>query len=175
MNQMTGKPRGNCNDPTSTPESDSESKQDPIDAWAASVGSKSRYYNPDPLVRLTGKSNESTIIIDGEKHTALIDSRAQVTTITTDLVNKLKLPIYGLHTLLNFQGTGGGRIPYHVYVEVKMEIPEIMGFKENVPMMVINDDEYGKGVPIQVGTLHIDDIIAKATPEEFALLGKGIG
>ena len=67
-----------------------------------SNGSKNWYYNPDPLARLIGRSNESTIIIDGEQHTALIDSGAQVTTITVDLVNKLKLPIYGLQTLLNF-------------------------------------------------------------------------
>ena len=42
------------------------------------------------------------IIIDDNQCTALIDSGAQVTTITIDLVNKLKLPIYGLQTLLNF-------------------------------------------------------------------------
>ena len=67
---------------------------------------------------------------------------------------------------------GEGRIPYHGYVEVKIEIPEITAFKEDVLMMVIDDDEYGKGVPIQVGTLHIYDIIARVTPEESALLGK---
>ena len=96
----------------------------------------------------------------------------QVTTITVDLVNKLKLPIYGLQTLLNFQGMGGGKIPYHGYTGVTMEIPEIKGFKEDVLMMVIDDDEYGKRVPIQLGTLHIDQIITQATPEEFASLGK---
>ena len=53
-----------------------------------------------------------------------------------------------------------------------MEIPEVAAFKEDVLMMVIDDYEYGKRVPIQVGTLHIDDIIVKATPEEFASLGK---
>ena len=53
-----------------------------------------------------------------------------------------------------------------------MEIPEIKGFKEDVLMMVIDDDEYGKRVPIQLGTLHIDQIITQATPEEFASLGK---
>ena len=53
-----------------------------------------------------------------------------------------------------------------------MEIPEVATFKEDVCMMVIDDDKYGNRVPIQVGTLHIDDIIAKATPEEFTSLGK---
>ena len=53
-----------------------------------------------------------------------------------------------------------------------MEIPEIKVFIEDVLMMVIDADEYGKRVPIQLGTLHIDQIITQATPEEFASLGK---
>ena len=133
---------------------------------------RDQYYNPDPLARLIGKSNESTIIIDGKQCTALIDSGEQVTTITVDLVNKLKLPIYELKTLLNFRGTGGGNIPYHGYTIVTMEIPKIKGFKEEVLMMVIDDDDYGKRGPIQLGTLHIDKIITQMTPEEVASLGK---
>ena len=53
-----------------------------------------------------------------------------------------------------------------------MEIPKIKGFKEEVLMMVIDDDDYGKRVPIQLGTLHIDQIITQATPEEVISLGK---
>ena len=53
-----------------------------------------------------------------------------------------------------------------------MEIPEIKGFKEDVLMMVIDDDDYGKRVPIQLGTLHIDQIITQATPDEITSLGK---
>ena len=53
-----------------------------------------------------------------------------------------------------------------------MEIPEIKGFKEDVLMMVIDDDNYGKRVPIQLGTLHIDQIITQVTPEEVISLSK---
>ena len=53
-----------------------------------------------------------------------------------------------------------------------MEIPEIKGFKEDVLMMVVDDDDYGKRVPIQLGTLHIDQIIMQATPEVIGSLGK---
>ena len=48
---------------------------------------------------------------------------------------------------------GGGKIPYHRYTGVTIEIPEIKGFKEDVLMMVIDDDDYGKRVPIQFGHL----------------------
>ena len=67
---------------------------------------------------------------------------------------------------------GGGNIPYHGYTGITMEIPEIKGFKEDVLMMVIDDDDYGKRVPIQLGTLHIDQIIAQATPDEITSLSK---
>ena len=53
-----------------------------------------------------------------------------------------------------------------------MEIPEIKGFKEEVLMMVIDDDDYGKRVPSQLGTLHIDQIITQVTPEELLLWGR---
>ena len=158
--------------PNSKSDSKPQSRRDSIKSGATSNKTREQYYNPDPLARLIGKSNESTIIIDGNQCTALIDSGAQVTTITIDLVNKLKLPIYGLQTLLNFRGTGGGNIPYHGYTGVTMEIPEIKGFKEDVLMMVIDDDDYGKRVPIQLGTLHIDQIISQATPNEITSLNK---
>ena len=47
-----------------------------IETRATSNSSRDQYYNPDPLARLIGKSNESTIIIDGKKCIALIDSGA---------------------------------------------------------------------------------------------------
>ena len=53
-----------------------------------------------------------------------------------------------------------------------MEIPEIKGFKEDILMMVIDDEDYGKRVPIQLGTLYLDQIIMQATPEEITSLGK---
>ena len=102
--RTTGKSNRDESNSTSTTESDTklQSRQDPIETRATDDKTRDQYYNPDALARLIGKSNESTIIIDGKQCTALIDSGAQVMTITVDLVNKLKLPIYGLKTLLNF-------------------------------------------------------------------------
>ena len=88
--------------PNSKSHTKPQSRRDSIETRATSNKTREQYYNPDSLARLIGKSNESMIIIDGKQCTALIDSSAQVTTITIDLVNKLKLPIYGLRTLLNF-------------------------------------------------------------------------
>ena len=39
-------------------------------------------------------------------------------------------------------------------------------------MLVIEDSEYTERVPIQIGTLHIDMILEKTTPEQIKAMGK---
>ena len=133
---------------------------------------ESRYYNPDPLFRLIGESNEASIQVDGNKLPALIDSGAQVSAMTQKLANQMKLKVHKLNKLLRIEGTGGGKVPYKGYVETLLEIPEMPDFKEYVLMLVIEDSEYGNRVPIQLGTLHIDMILEKAKPEQLVTLGK---
>ena len=153
--RTTGKSNTDESNSTSTTESDTklQSRHDPIETRATDNRTRDQYYNPDPLARLIGKSNKSTIIIHGKQCTALIDSGAQVTTITVDLINKLKLPIYELKNITKLQRYRGGNILYHGYTGVTMEIPEIKGFKEEVLMMVIDDDDYGEKSTYSVGYL----------------------
>ena len=70
-----------------------------------------RYYNPDPLFRLIGESNETDIQIDGNKMTALIDSGAQISAITKGMAKKMKLKVQKLQKLLRIEGTGGEKFP----------------------------------------------------------------
>ena len=59
---------------------------------------------------------------------------------------------------------GGANIPYMGYVEVNLKIPEIKAFNEDVLMLVIEDSPYAQGIPIQLGTLHINkalDLVSK--------------
>ena len=133
---------------------------------------ESRYYNPDPLFRLIGESNEANIQLDGNKLPALIDSGAQISAMTQRLAKQMKLKVHKLNKLLRIEGTGGGRVPYKRYVETLLEIPEVPNLKEYVLMLVIEDSEYGNRVPIQLGTLHIDMILEKANPEQLAKLRK---
>ena len=71
--RATGESNRNEDSTTPTAKSNAklQSKQNPVDAWATSDESKNWYYNLDPLARLIGKSNESTIIIHGEHHTTI--------------------------------------------------------------------------------------------------------
>ena len=123
------------------------------------------------MCRLIGEANEGNIFVDDEQITALIDSGAQVTTINVGLVQKLGIPIRPLKTILHISATGGSLVPYLGYVEVNLKFPGIAAFDEDVLMMVIEDDEYGDRVPVQVGTLHIDRAIELITEEEYNKMG----
>ena len=59
---------------------------------------KELYYNPDPLVRLIGEANEMEIIIENEKVKGLIDSGAQVFSISDTFASKLGLKIKQLNS-----------------------------------------------------------------------------
>lgn len=84
----------------------------------------------------------------------------------------MKLKVQKLKKLLRIEGTGGGKVPYRGYVEVLLEVPGIQNLSEYVLMLVIDDSEYGERVPLQLGTLHIDMVLQKATEEELKALGK---
>ena len=49
------------------------------------------HHNPDPLYRLVGEVNESTVLVEGQKARALIDSGSQLSFISLAWVKKLKL------------------------------------------------------------------------------------
>ena len=70
-----------------------------------------QYHNPDPIIRLIGRKNESIIKIDNQEFMALIDLGAQISTICTSLVEKLKLPVHSLDQILHVEPMGGGLVP----------------------------------------------------------------
>ena len=131
-----------------------------------------QYHNPDPLVRLIGTPNESRVEVEGVPITALIDSGANLSAITKSFAEELQLDIKGLQTILDIEPTGGGRVPYHGYVECKLRIPQIKKFDLDVLMLVIDDSPYAMRVPVQIGTLHIDMALDLATEEERKKLNR---
>ena len=103
---------------------------------------KKHYHNPDPIASLYGKVNEARMLIDDVQCLALIDSGAQISTITIEFVKQLGLKIHQLDRILKFETTGGGDIPYMGYVEVNLKIPEIKALNEDVLILVIGDSTY---------------------------------
>ena len=130
------------------------------------------YHNPDPLARLIGETNETKIILENKKMNALVDTGAQVSTITVTKAQQLGLKIYKLDSILKLEGTGGIEVPYMGYVEAHLQIPKIKAFKENVLMLVVEEGEYTVRVPVTLGTLHIDLMLELATQQELKHLNQ---
>ena len=124
------------------------------------------YHNPDPLVRLIGPANEGKVKVEGVETTALIDTGACMSAITRGFAEALELELKSLDSILDIEGTGGGKVPYHGYVECRLNLPQVEKFDHDVLMLVIDNSQYGARVPIQIGTLHIDMAIDLATNEE---------
>ena len=124
------------------------------------------YHNPDPLVRLIGPANEGKVKIEGVETTAPIDTGACMSAMTKSFAEALELELKSLNSMLDIEGTGGGKVPYHGNVECRLNLPQIEKFDHDVLMLVIDDSPYGARVPIQIGTLHIDMAIDLATTKE---------
>ena len=114
-----------------------------------------KYHNLDPLLRLIGLANEATIIVEGQRFLALIDSGTQLSMMSESLVQALKLPVHKLNTLIEAEASWRGIIPYVGYVEARLAIPGIAKMNKDSLFMVSNDSPYTKRVPLQIGTLHI--------------------
>ena len=133
---------------------------------------KSQYYNPDPLFRLIGEANEMDLILNETTLKALVDSGSQISTISKGMAKLLGLKLKGLQNILDIEGMGGIKVKYQGYVEVMFRLKGVKDLEEPCLFVVVNDSEYGKRVPIQIGTLHIDLVLEKAIKHELATLGK---
>ena len=131
-----------------------------------------RYHNLDPLLRLIGLANEATIIVEGQRFLALIDSGAQLSTMLELLVQALKIPVHKLNTLIEAEASGGGIIPYVGYVEARLAILGIEKMDKDSLFMVSNDSPDTSRAPIQIGILHIQKALQLATKERKRLFHK---
>ena len=119
------------------------------------------------MLRLIGTANKTDVIIENQKVKGLIDSGAQISSISDTFASKLGLKVKQLDTLLDLEPTGGGRVPYDGYVELRMRVPNVRAFDLDVLMLVIPESEYFRRVPITIGTIHIDEIIHLITDKEL--------
>ena len=126
------------------------------------------FLNPDLVARLVGCANEAPVVVDGCEVTALVDSGAQVSTISVKLCEELDLEIQPLGQLLELEGTGGAAIPYLGFVEVNLQIPGVRRNNEDVLLLAIPTTTYSKRVPVVVGSKIIDRTLSCMTVGELA-------
>ena len=102
------------------------------------------FLNPNPVVQLVGCANEALVVVDGQEVSALVDSGAQVSTISALFCEELGLEIQPLGQLLELEGTGGAAIPYLKFVEVNLQILGIKRYNEDVLLLPIPTTAYSE-------------------------------
>ncbi len=117
---------------------------------------------PDIPVGLIGHANEVPVNINSKQCTALVDTGSQVTTVSSSFYDMHfhHLPLQSCQGLVKIESAGGDTIPYAGYIVVSIEIS---GHKPiDVPVLVVDDTAYNKGIPVLIGTnvlsrLELDD------------------
>ena len=130
--------------------------------------SSALFLNPNLVTQLMGCSNEAPVIVDGQETTALIDSGAQVSSVSTKFCEDIALQIQPLGQLLELEGTGGAAIPYLVFVEANIQILGIRNHNEDVLLLVIPTTTYSENVPVVVGSKIIDKALSLMPMAELA-------
>ena len=62
---------------------------------------------------------------------------------------------------------GGTAIPYKGGVEANLTIADLPYCNEDVLLLVVVNHKYGDRVPVQIGTLVIDQLVATMTEKEL--------
>ena len=118
-------------------------------------GPTSHWIGPGTLVELTVK---------GRNFNALVDSGSQVNMITPALVQQYGFPVLPLEDLvdypLNLMGLGGKRTSPLGFVILRIQVWGIAGYdKDAVFLVVPNESDFGRRVPLVVGTCTISRMI----------------
>ena len=63
-------------------------------------------------------------------------------------------------------------MPYLGYVEVRLKIPEVEAFDQDILLLIVPESAHTQYTPITIATLHIDMAIRLATAKELETLNK---
>ena len=124
------------------------------------------------MFRLVGEVNETSVIVEGQEATPLIDSGSPLLSISLAWVKKLNLKPQQLQSILQIEGSRGLEVLYLGYVETHLRIPEIKAFDNYVLLLIISDSAHTQHTPLTLGALHIDMAIKLATKKELENLNK---
>ena len=139
----------------------------------AGESNRPEYYNPNPCVRILGRPNETEIKIDGKISKILIDCGAMILMMSKGYCDEHRYEIQLLDRLVLIESSGGADVPYLGYVEVRMHIPGISSFDQDVLMLISHTTtHYQRRVPIQIGSCIIDQVTNCLTEDELQSLSQ---
>ena len=123
--------------------------------WLEVGGPTAHWLGPKMLVELT---------MEGRKFISLADSGSQVNTITPALVQQYGFPFLPLEDLVdypvNLVGLGGMHTSPLGFVILRIQVWGFMGYDEDTVFLVVPDEsDFGRRVPLVVGTCTISRLI----------------
>ena len=104
---------------------------------------------------MVGHSNESNIIVNGEKTCALVDTGSMITCISEKFYHSLshKPELRSIDDFdLKVFSAEGSSLPFSGYVEVELQVPFLSKESFYVPVLVMKATEYSSKVPVIIGT-----------------------
>ena len=102
---------------------------------------------------LVGSANETSIMLNGQTYSALLDTGSMISTISDNLCQFHKLPIHPLRDLIRVEGASGHEIPYLGYTEVEITLHSLPDSPSlNALFLVVPSIPYNERVPFLIGT-----------------------
>jgi dUTPase len=123
--------------------------------------------DPTPKIQrsdLVGRSNESNIKINDLNVRALLDTGANVSTISHGKYCELfnNVPLHSLQTFkLDIEGAGGHMLPYLGYIEVKLAVPVLRIEPVSCLLLVTPNTNYSLDVPVILGTNILERVLQR--------------
>ena len=117
-----------------------------------------------PATHWIGPKTLVDLMIEGRNVNALADSGSQVNTVMPAFIQQCGFPVLPLADLvdhlLNLVGLGGKCTSPLGFIILHMQVRDIAGYDEDVVfLMVPNESEFGRRVPLVIGTCTIGRII----------------
>ena len=128
--------------------------QERTNTSSAASSSDLHKFVPPGLIR---DRPEGFVFLNDVKCSCLIDTGAQVTTVTDAFHRKhlLHLPIHPLTDVLTTEGAGGQKVPYTGYIVVDVQFPEEIDPAKgrfSTPILIAKETSYSEKIPMIVGT-----------------------
>ena len=115
----------------------------------------------EPAAHWIGPETLVDLMIEGRNVNALVDSGSQVNTIMPTFVWQYGFPVLPLvNHLLNLVGLGGKCTSLLRFIILRVQVREIAGYDEDVVLLMVPDEsEFSRRVPLVIGTCTIGRII----------------